>query len=184
MLGLFIVIIGVAESRAEDLPWRDPAWQDKVWHERGCNLEPRYQWFRDAKFGAFIHFGVYSHLGGYWHRKGPYDPAEQIMGLGEHHRVIPLDQYRSEVAEEFNPVNFDARQWVRLIKAAGQKYVIVTTKHHDGFCMFHTATTSNNVVDATPFRRDVIKEIADECKKQGIEFCPYYSAVRKTQIES
>ncbi len=175
VLSLFIVIIAVAESRADDPSWRDPAWQDKIWQERGCKPQPRYQWFRDAKFGAFIHFGVYSHLGGYWHGKGPYDPSEQIIGLGEHHRVIPLDQHRSEVAGEFNPVNFDARQWVRLIKAAGQKYVIVTTKHHDGFCMFHTATTSNNVVEATPFGRDVIKEIADACKAEGIEFCPYYS---------
>ena len=164
-----------AESRAGEAQWQDSGWQQKVWDERGVKVEPRFKWFRDAKFGAFIHFGVYSQLGGYWHGKGPYDPAEQIIGLGEHHQVIPLDQYRSEAAGAFNPTNFNAREWVQMIKAAGQKYVILTTKHHDGFCMFRTATTSNNVVDATPFGRDVVKELADECRSQGIVFCPYYS---------
>jgi len=175
ILGSLITIAGLTGSKAAEPEWQDPAWQQKIWDERGCNVEPRFKWFRDAKFGAFIHFGVYSQLGGYWHGKGPYDPAEQIIGLGERHQVIPLDQYRSEAAGEFNPTNFNAREWVQLIKAAGQKYVILTTKHHDGFCMFRTATTSNNVVDATPFGRDVVKELADECKKQGIVFCPYYS---------
>jgi alpha-L-fucosidase len=149
--------------------------EDALWQSRGCFADQRGQWFRDAKFGAFIHFGVYSELGGYWQGKGPYDPAEQIIGLGQRKALIPPEQYRKEVAAKFNPTNFNAKQWVSLIKNAGQKYLIVTTKHHDGFCMFRTATTSNNVVDATPFARDVIKELADECKNQGIVFCPYYS---------
>jgi alpha-L-fucosidase len=151
------------------------AGQDSAWNARGCFADQRGQWFRDAKFGAFIHFGVYSELGGYWQGKGPYDPAEQIIGLGDRHAVIPPDQYRKEVAGRFNPTNFNAKQWVSLIKKAGQKYVIVTMKHHDGFCMFHTRTTSYNVVDSTPFARDVIRELSDECKRQGIVFCPYYS---------
>jgi alpha-L-fucosidase len=159
---------------AQDNSWTNPAVQDSLWQSRGCINDDRGRWFREAKFGAFIHFGVYSELGGYWHGTN-YDPAEQIIGLGDHHDVIPLAQYRAEAAGEFNPTNFNAREWVSLIKAAGQKYVIVTTKHHDGFCMFHTATTSNNVVDATPFGRDVIKELSDECRRQGIVFCPYYS---------
>jgi alpha-L-fucosidase len=175
ILSLLIGIAGATTAPAADAEWRDPAWQREVWDHRGCNTDPRFKWFRDAKFGAFIHFGVYSQLGGYLHGKGPYDPAEQIIGLGERHDVIPLDQYRAEAAGEFNPANFNAREWVHMIKAAGQKYVIFTTKHHDGFCMFRTATTSNNVVDATPFGRDVVKELADECKRQGIVFCPYYS---------
>ncbi len=162
-------------ASAADENWQDPAYQDTVWTNRGCNLDQRGEWFRQAKFGAFIHFGVYSELGGYWQGKGPYDPAEQILGLGDHHDAIPLDQYRAEAAGQFNPTNFNAHEWVSLIKAAGQKYVIVTTKHHDGFCMFQTTTTSNNVVQATPFGRDVIKELADECQRQGIVFCPYYS---------
>jgi alpha-L-fucosidase len=174
-LGLTVLIRGPV-AQAADAQWQDPAWQQKVWDARGCNADDsRFKWFRDAKFGAFIHFGVYSQLGGYWHGKGPYDPAEQIMGLGEHRQAIPLAEYRAEAAGEFNPTNFNARGWVQLIKAAGQKYVILTTKHHDGFCMFQTATTSNNVVQATPFGRDVVRELADECKRQGIVFCPYYS---------
>ena len=97
------------------------------------------------------------------------------MGLGQRRAVIPWDQYEKEVGGAFNPAKFNAQQWVSLIKKAGQKYVIVTAKHHDGFCMFRTATTPYNVVDSTPFARDVIKELADECKKQGIVFCVYYS---------
>jgi len=146
-----------------------------VWASRGCVDDGRGKWFRAAKFGAFIHFGLYSELGGYYRGKGPYDPAEQIMGLGERHMVIPCKEYQSEVGGAFNPTNFDARKWVGLIKRAGQKYLIVTAKHHDGFCMFRTATTKYNVVESTPFGRDVIKELADECRRQGIVFCPYYS---------
>lgn len=148
---------------------------NSLWDNRGCVDDARGKWFRDAKFGAFIHFGLYSELGGYYQGKGPYDPAEQIMGLGERHMVIPWKTYQTEVGGAFNPTSFDAHKWVSLIKRAGQKYIIVTTKHHDGFCMFHTATTHYNVVDSTPFGRDVIKELADECHRQGIAFCPYYS---------
>ncbi len=164
-----------ALARAQEAGWTNAAWRDSVWESRGCSNDARGQWFRDAKFGAFIHFGLYSELGGYWHGQGPYDPAEQIMGLGQRKAVIPWDQYEKEVGGAFNPAKFNAQQWVGLIKKAGQKYVIVTAKHHDGFCMFRTATTSYNVVDSTPFARDVIKELADECKKQGIVFCVYYS---------
>jgi len=162
-------------ATAADAPASTNGIQDKVWESRGCLDDVRGKWFRDAKFGAFIHFGIYSQLGGYYHGKGPYDPSEQIIGLGERHMVIPWKEYETEAGGAFNPKNFDARQWVSLIKRAGQKYVIVTTKHHDGFCMFRTATTRHNVVDATLFARDVIKELADECRRQGIVFCPYYS---------
>ena len=149
--------------------------QEQLWDSRACVDDARGKWFRDAKFGAFIHFGLYSELGGYYHGKGPYDPAEQIMGLGDRHMVIPWKEYQTEVGGAFNPTHFNAHQWVSLIKRAGQKYIIVTAKHHDGFAMFHTATTPYNVVDSTPFARDVIKELADECHRQGIAFCPYYS---------
>ncbi len=152
-----------------------PSSQDQLWDQRGCINDARGKWFRDAKFGAFIHFGLYSELGGYYHDNGPYDPSEQIIGLGERHMVIPWQEYETEVGGAFNPTRFNAREWVSLIKKAGQKYLIVTTKHHDGFCMFHTATTRYNVVDSTPFGRDIIKELSDECRRQGIVFCPYYS---------
>lgn len=149
--------------------------QEQLWNRRGCFNDARGKWFRDAKFGAFIHFGLYSELGGYYKGKGPYDPAEQIMGLGERHMVIPWQEYQAEVGGAFDPTKFNAHEWVSLIKQAGQKYVIVTAKHHDGFAMFRTATTHYNVVEQTPFARDVIKELADECHRQGIVFCVYYS---------
>ena len=169
-----LLVVTTGMLQAEENSWTNQTAQAAMWQTRGCFNDDRGRWFREAKFGAFIHFGVYSQLGGYWYGTN-YDPAEQIIGLGDHHAAIPPEQYRVEVAGKFNPTHFNAREWVRLIKEAGQKYVIVTTKHHDGFCMFQTATTSNNVVDATPFGRDVIKELAEECRRQGIVFCPYYS---------
>lgn len=152
-----------------------PEQQEAAWLSRGCIDDDRGRWFRDAKFGAFIHFGLYSHLGGYYDGKGPYRPAEQIIGLGERHAVISAADYRAKVGSAFNPAKFDAARWVGLMKRAGQKYVILTAKHHDGFCMFGTATTTYNVVEATPFARDVVKELSDECRKQGLVFCVYYS---------
>ena len=175
---LTLVVVGLNPSPvalAADSPAPEPKTPDPVWDSRSCVNDARGAWFRAAKFGAFIHFGLFSSLGGYYNGKGPYDPAEQIMGLGERHMVIPWQVYETNVGGAFNPANFDAHRWVSLIKRAGQKYVIVTTKHHDGFCMFHTAATRYNVVDSTPFGRDVIKELADECRRQGIVFCPYYS---------
>ena len=175
-LSLALILVSLAGQVAAQSPSAtEPGSTNSLWDSRGCTDDARGKWFRNAKFGAFIHFGLYSELGGYYHGKGPYDPAEQIMGLGERHMVIPWKTYQTEVGGAFNPTNFDAHKWVSLIKRAGQKYIIVTTKHHDGFCMFHTATTHYNVVDSTPFGRDVIKEIADECRRQGIAFCPYYS---------
>ena len=176
-----IVIIAAAATiaashttTAQEPQWTNSDWQNATWESRGCSNDARGQWFRDAKFGAFIHFGLYSELGAYWHGQGPYN-AEQIIGLGQRRAMIPWEQYKTEVGGSFNPTNFDAKRWVSLIKKAGQKYLIVTTKHHDGFAMFHTATTSYNVVDSTPFARDVIKELSEECNRQGIVFCPYYS---------
>jgi alpha-L-fucosidase len=178
---LCVLIAGALTAHAQII-WQTPETisgttnsVDQWWAGRGCVDDARGKWFREAKFGAFIHFGLYSELGGYYHGKGPYDPAEQIMGLGDRHMVIPWKEYQTEVGGAFNPANFNARQWVSLIKRAGQKYVIVTAKHHDGFAMFHTATTRYNVVDSTPFARDVIKELAEECRRQGIVFCLYYS---------
>lgn len=172
---LLAALLMLPRVAAEGVSIPDEQAQEAAWKSRGCFDDARGKWFREAKFGAFIHFGLYSELGGYWHGKGPYDPSEQIIGLGQRHDLIPPAQYRDEVGGAFNPTNFNAAQWVHLIKMAGQKYLIVTTKHHDGFCMFRTATTSYNVVRATPFGRDVIRELAEECRKQGIIFCPYYS---------
>src|SRR5919109_4792504 len=117
-------------------------------------------WFRDAKFGLFIHWGVYSQLG----------QGEWVM----QDRGIPVDTYEW-LASTFNPVKFDAREWVALAKAAGAKYITITARHHDGFSMFATTATRYNIVDWTPFARDPMKELADECRKQGLRLFFYYS---------
>ncbi len=123
------------------------------------NLKAR-EWFRDARFGMFIHWGVYSVLG----------HGEWVMN----NEKIPISEYE-KLPARFNPVNFDAASWVRLAKAAGMKYITITSKHHDGFAMFATRQNHWNIVDATPWHRDPIKELAEECRRQGIKLFFYYS---------
>lgn len=126
--------------------------------------------WRSEHFGMFIHFGIYSELAGWWKgEKIPYY-GEQIMN----HARIPVDEYEA-VAKTFNPKDFNADEIVSLAKNTGMKYIVMTSKHHDGFCMFHTETTDYNIVDFTPFGRDVVMELADACKRHGIKFGLYYS---------
>jgi len=129
-------------------------------------------WFRDGKFGMFIHWGPYSILGGEWKGKRiqPGDIAEWIMNRFQ----IPVEEYR-KVTATFNPTKFNAREWVALAKNAGMKYIIITSKHHDGFAMFHSPVSSYNIVDCTPFGRDPLKELSEACAEAGIKFCVYYS---------
>jgi alpha-L-fucosidase len=118
------------------------------------------QWFQDAKFGMFIHWGVYSLLG----------QGEWVM----QNRSIPVSSYEW-LASTFNPVKFNAHDWVALAKSAGVRYITITSRHHDGFSMFATRATPYNIVDWTPFHRDPLKELADECHAQGIKLFFYYS---------
>jgi len=137
--------------------------------------DERMKWWREARFGMFIHWGLYSIPGGEWKGK---DYGKECGGASAewvmNRAAIPKDEYR-KLTKQFNPVKFDAAEWVSLAKAAGMKYIVITAKHHDGFCLFDTDYTDYNVVDATPFKRDIIKEMADECRKQGIHFGVYYS---------
>ncbi len=134
--------------------------------------DQRLEWFRRDKFGLFIHFGPYSVLAGEWqgHRVPVGTEAEWIMQRFD----IPVKDYR-EVARQLNPVRFNADEWVGLAKAAGMKYLVITAKHHDGFAMYHSQVSSYNIVDWTPFKRDLVKELSVACRKQGIRFCFYYS---------
>ena len=126
--------------------------------------------WRSEHFGMFIHFGIYSELAGWWKgEKIPYY-GEQIMN----HARITTEEYEA-VAREFNPKDFNADEIVALAKQAGMKYIVMTSKHHDGFCMFHTETTDYNIVDFTPFGRDVVKELSEACQRQGMKFGLYYS---------
>ncbi|MCR5037539.1 MAG: alpha-L-fucosidase [Bacteroidales bacterium] len=126
--------------------------------------------FRANHFGLFIHFGVYSKLGGIWKgEKIPYY-GEQIMN----HARIPIAEYEA-VAREFNPVDFNADSIVLLAKNAGMKYIVFTTKHHDGFCMFDTQTTDYDIVDFTPYGKDIVRQLADACHRHGMKLGFYYS---------
>ncbi len=132
--------------------------------------EDRMAWWRDARFGMFIHWGLYAVPAGEW--KG-----EKIPGISEWIMLrarIPVDEYEA-LAKEFNPVNYNADEWVSLAKAAGMKYIVITSKHHDGFAMFHSKANPYNIVDATPFDRDPLKELADACRKYGIKLGFYHS---------
>jgi alpha-L-fucosidase len=131
---------------------------------------PRTHWYRDARYGMFIHWGIYAVPAGEWKGNRPKDAGEWIM----HHQKIPIAEYEP-LAKQFNPVKFDARQWVAVAKDAGMKYVVITSKHHDGFCMWDTDVTDYNVVDATPWKRDPMKELSEACKEAGIRFALYHS---------
>lgn len=132
------------------------------------NLAAR-TWFQDAKFGLFIHWGIYSVLGaGEWvmEERGP---ASYTGRPG-----IPASQY-DRLAAQFNPTQFDAREWVALAKASGMKYITITSKHHDGFAMYDSSLTDWNIVDRTPYGRDVLAELAEACREEGLKLFFYYS---------
>jgi alpha-L-fucosidase len=127
----------------------------------------RMQWWRDARFGLFIHWGLYSVPAGEW--KGETNHAEWIRETAQ----IPIHEYE-KFLPQFNPVKFDATTWVRLAKEAGMKYIVITSKHHDGFCLFDSKETDFDVM-STPFKRDVMKELSDACAKEGMKMCWYHS---------
>jgi alpha-L-fucosidase len=132
--------------------------------------EKRLEWFREAKYGLFIHWGLYAIPAGQWNGK-------RSLGLGEWvmlRSTVPVMEYE-KLATRFNPVKFNADDWVKLAKDAGMKYIVITSKHHDGFALFKSAASAYNIVDATPFKRDVLKELADACARGGIRLGFYYS---------
>lgn len=136
----------------------------------GARSDARLDWWREAKFGLFIHWGLYSIPAGVWKGRDWPGIAEWLMYRAE----IPVAEYE-KLAGQFDPVKFSAREWVSLAKRAGQKYLVITSKHHDGFCLFDSAVTDFDMVEATPFKRDVLQELAEECAAQGIRLGFYYS---------
>lgn len=132
--------------------------------------DERMAWWREAKFGMFVHWGVYATVGGEYKGQKLPNSAEWMMCRGK----IPIAEYE-EYAAQFNPTEFDATKFVERAKNAGMKYLVITAKHHDGFGMFASKSTDFNVVDATPFKRDIMKELADACAEQGLKFGFYYS---------
>src|SRR6478672_4157546 len=146
---LSLAAAAVAARGAQGSPYR-PAEE---------NLQAR-QWFQDAKFGLFIHWGVYSVLG-----KGEWVMNNTHMSVAEYEKL----------PSQFNPVNYDAAAWVSLAKQAGMRYITITSKHHDGFAMWGTKQSKWNIVDATPYGKDVLKPLADECRRQGLRLFFYHS---------
>ena len=129
------------------------------------------KWFVDAKFGMMIHWGLYSLLGGEWRGRRMDD---YIAEWAQQYFRIPLSDYK-KLCRAFDPVYFDAEEWVLTAKSAGMKYMVFVSKHHDGFAMFKSAVSDYNVVDATPFGRDVVAELAYACRKHGLKLGLYYS---------
>lgn len=131
------------------------------------------QAWQARKFGLFIHFGLYSMLGGVWDGKRVTQGySEQIQSFAP----VPIDRYEA-LAKRFDPERFDPDAIVALAKAAGMKFIVLTAKHHDGFAMFHTAQNHYDVVDATPYKRDVVKQLADACARAHMPFGVYYSTI-------
>lgn len=132
--------------------------------------EERMKWWKDSKFGMFIHWGVYSVPAGTYNGK-------QIRGIGEwimNHGKIPVAEYR-KFAKQFNPTKYDPVAWVRMAKDAGMKYIVITSKHHDGFALFDSKVTDWDVVDASPYSKDILKPLVEACRKEGIKIGFYYS---------
>jgi alpha-L-fucosidase len=132
--------------------------------------EKRLEWFREAKYGLFIHWGLYALPAGEWNGKRSPGLGEWVMLRSR----VPVKEYE-QLAARFNPVKFNADEWVKLAKDAGMKYIVITSKHHDGFALFKSNASTYNVVDATPFKRDLLKELADACARGGIRLGFYYS---------
>jgi len=153
-----------------------PQEMDALWGEDVVKLRPadakRGQLFNDGNYAMFIHWGLYSLLGNRVDGKTHYGIGEWIM----HPRLagIPVPEYM-ELAKDFNPVEFDALAIAQLAKDAGMKYLIITSKHHEGFAMYRSACNAFNIMDATPFGRDPMKELAEACREVGIGFGFYYS---------
>ncbi|MGB7161443.1 MAG: alpha-L-fucosidase [Tepidisphaeraceae bacterium] len=141
------------------------------WRESMKTHDQRMQWWRDARFGLFIHWGVYSDLAGVWQ-------GEPVEGYAEHIQrkaKIPIDVYRKEVAVKFNPTRFDADAWAKLAKDAGMGYLVITSKHHDGFAMYDSDVSPDNIVKATAWKHDPMRDLKAATARQGIRFGFYYS---------
>lgn len=133
--------------------------------------DERMKWWREARFGMFIHWGVYAQWAGVYHgHEQGRGGAEWIMNRSK----IPVAEYQAK-AREFNPQSYDPDSWVKMAKDAGMKYIVITAKHHDGFALFKSKASQWNIADATPYGKDLLKPLAAACKKYGIKLGFYYS---------
>jgi alpha-L-fucosidase len=137
--------------------------------ERDLLREKRMDWWREARFGMFIHWGLYAIPAGEWNDRIYPGASEWLMYTAQ---IKPKDW--EPLVEQFNPVEFDADAWVRLAKRAGMKYIVITSKHHDGFCLFDSEYTDYDIM-STPFKRDIMAELAEACRAHGLRICWYHS---------
>jgi len=138
--------------------------------QKSLTKDERMEWWREARFGMFIHWGVYSLPAGTWDGRQIGGIGEWIMNRGK----IPVADYQ-RMAKDFNPVKYDPDAWVKMAKDAGMKYIVITSKHHDGFALFESKASKWNVVDATAYGKDLLKPLTEACKKYGIKLGFYYS---------
>ncbi len=138
--------------------------------ESTADRDQRMGWWRDATFGMFIHWGAYAVPAGEYKGK-------EVKGVGEwimHTANIPISEYETYV-RSFNPVQFNAKEWVAIAKNAGMKYIVITSKHHDGFSLWDSKVSTYDIMDAAPYKKDILKELSDACKEAGIKMCFYHS---------
>lgn len=140
------------------------------WTASMKNHDQRIEWWRDARFGMFVHWGIYSLAGGEWKGKKVGGYAEHLMRKEKISRKAYL-----ELASRFNPVKFDADQWITAARRAGMRYFIITAKHHDGFAMYPSKVSDFNITAQTPYKKDPMAALKAACKKQGLKFGFYYS---------
>jgi alpha-L-fucosidase len=141
--------------------------------QQPLNEDERMAWWRDASFGMFIHWGAYAVPGGARNGEVCRGGAEWIMDKLDY----TIDDYEKDVVAKFNPVKFNADEWVAMAKDAGMKYIVLTSKHHDGFCLWDSKITDYDIMEASPFKRDIVSELAEACERGGIKFCFYHSIV-------
>jgi alpha-L-fucosidase len=137
--------------------------------ESPADREKRIKWFREARFGMFVHWGLYAIPAGVWKGKNHPGASEWLLNTAQ----IKIADYLP-LLDQFNPVKFEARKWAKIAKGAGMKYLVITSKHHDGFGLWHSKQTEWDV-ESTPFKRDILRELAAACKAEGIKFCLYHS---------
>jgi alpha-L-fucosidase len=143
---------------------------DPYANETVAQRDARMEWFREARFGMFIHWGVYAVPAGTYNGKQIGGIGEWIMNRGK----IPMAEYQA-YAKDFNPVKYNADEWVRLAKEAGMIYIVITSKHHDGFALFDSQVSDWDIAGATPYKKDLLKPLADACRKHGLKLGFYYS---------
>jgi alpha-L-fucosidase len=145
--------------------------KSSTFQETPAEREARMKWWEEARFGMFIHWGLYAvPAGTYRGVTSSNHNGEWIM----ENLDIPIAEYEN-FATHFNPTAYNAKQWVRIAKDAGMKYIVITTKHHDGFCLWDSKLTDWDIVDATPYKKDLLKPLAEACREAGIKLCFYHS---------